>query len=102
MILRNIAAGTGLLLAVLILHSCTTTVSHQVIQVCRLYCDSRGGLHQIVVDRFKGNGCHCRSSRIVWLNMSDDGVFEDIKNLGEEFEEFRDLGSLPDPKDNWR
>jgi len=79
------------------LFSCSTTISHRDIQVCRLYCDAKGGLHQIVIDRFKGNACHCRSSDLLWLNIGEQGTFEDFRDLGEEFEMFQRQGTTPSP-----
>ncbi|MFW7379480.1 MAG: hypothetical protein ACOH5I_11775 [Oligoflexus sp.] len=78
--------------------ACATKVSMREIQICRLHCDAKGGLHQMVLDPFQGTGCHCRSSDILWLDMGEEGAFEDYRDLGEEYEMFRDMGSEPEPQ----
>lgn len=52
----------------------------------------------MVLDPFQGTGCHCRSSDILWLDMGEEGAFEDYRDLGEEYEMFRDMGSEPEPQ----
>jgi hypothetical protein len=75
-----------LLLAVMFSSACTTTVAQKNIQICRLFCNSRNGLYQIIVDRFKGVGCHCKNGDVLWVEIDDKGTFEDRRPI-DEFED---------------
>lgn len=88
--IQTISRALSILIAGILSASCTTSVSHRDIQICRLSCDSKGGLHRIVIDYFKGSGCHCRSGHLLWLHLGEEGVFEDYEDLGDQYQELQD------------
>lgn len=59
------------------------TIPQRKIQLCRFFCDSRSGLYQIKVELFKGVACHCKSGDILWLDMQEDGPFQDNQPIPE-------------------
>ena len=64
-----IAFGLGICLLGI---GCQHSLSKTELQHCRLFCEDRQGLYQIISDLFKGTGCHCNSAAFLWLDVGDE------------------------------
>ncbi|NRA63722.1 MAG: hypothetical protein HRU19_04520 [Pseudobacteriovorax sp.] len=78
------ALGIKLVIIMGFLFSCQTKLSHRDIQICRLFCEDRSGLHQIILDPFKGTGCHCQSTDIQWLQLGVAGPYSEKLAIDQE------------------
>ena len=65
------------LISGLLLGSCQTIIPVEKIQIGRLYCQERRGLYQVIVDPINGVGCHCKNGEILWLDIDEDGPFQE-------------------------
>ncbi|SMF34027.1 hypothetical protein [Pseudobacteriovorax antillogorgiicola] len=56
---------------------CQTSIPAKKIQICRLYCNERGGIYRILIDQINGVACHCKNADLLWLELDSRGPFQE-------------------------